>query len=155
MIWGPNSSCRICGQFLSPDAISGYGQCFNCGALGTKAAIAKQMQYENELARSYRDDDDDDEEEEVTNPTPTVEEFKEMYKNKKFKITVDLEKLGPISIDAVCQEVGRLLSMNPVWLSHIIENKMPIRTSLNVNEYLETFWNLQKNQIPIKAEFAD
>lgn len=162
MIYGPNSSCRVCGQFLSPDAIFGYGQCFNCGCLGDKAYEVRKLQHQNEIAKSFGDydddeeeDEEDEEEEEVTNAVPSVEEFKEMHKNRKFKITVDLEKLGSISIDAVCQEVGRLLTMNPVWLSHIIKSNMPVRTSLNVNEYLETYWNLQKNQVPIKGEFAD
>jgi DNA-directed RNA polymerase subunit M/transcription elongation factor TFIIS len=140
MIRTPYNSCAYCGNFLSPDAIIGYGQCYNCGALGNKAKEEKERQARESYRYNDDDDDDDDEEEEEEAPKQAV-----FNHNGRYRIVYDHKAMANIDLTVACNEMARLLDMNPVWLKHIISSNLPFRSSLPASETLDIYWKLKNN----------
>lgn len=143
MIKTPYNSCSICGNFLSPDAIFGYGQCYNCGNLGQRARRLKEQEAQRQYAYNDEDEDEDDEDEEE-------EEEQTHDPNKRYKIEYDYDAMKDIDLTAASNEIARLLDMNPNWVRTMLDAKMPIRRSLTLKESSVVYWKLHNNGIMLK-----
>lgn len=144
MIKTPYNSCSICGNFLSPDAIFGYGQCYNCGNLGQRARRLKEQEAQRQYAYNDEDEDEEDEEEEEEEEEQTHDP------NKKYKIEYDYDAMKDIDLTAASNEIARLLDMNPHWVKTMLDAKMPIRRSLTLKESSVVYWKLHNNGIMLK-----
>lgn len=143
MIKTPYNSCSICGNFLSPDAIFGYGQCYNCGNLGQRARRLKEQEAQRQYAYNDEDEDEDEEDEEE-------EEEQTHDPNKRYKIEYDYDAMKDIDLTAASNEIARLLDMNPNWVRTMLDAKMPIRRSLTLKESSVVYWKLHNNGIMLK-----
>ena len=142
MIKTPYNSCVICGNLLSPDAIFGYGQCYNCGNLGQRAR--RQKEQEAQRHYEYEEEDEDEEEEDEEEEEQTHDP------NKRYKIEYDYDAMKDIDLTAASNEIARLLDMNPNWVKTMLDAKMPIRRSLTLKESSVVYWKLQNNGIMLK-----